>query len=118
MTVVARLRRLFDLDAHPTAIAAHLAATRAWPRTCGPTGAARGRSLRSVRSGDQGRAGPAGQRRRGPHIAGRLAARLGQAIATPHAGLSKVYPPAAVVAGARPRTWPRCWGSRCVGRPR
>ena len=63
MSVVARLRRLFDLDARPAAIAAHLARDRRLARArARPPGAARGRRLRSVRGGRPRGARTAGER--------------------------------------------------------
>jgi AraC family transcriptional regulator, regulatory protein of adaptative response / DNA-3-methyladenine glycosylase II len=104
MSVVTRLRRIFDLDARPDAIAAHLARD--------------GRLARHVRARPGLRVAGAfdpfeaaaravlGQQvsvAAGGTIAARLTARLGETIATPHPGLTHLFPSADAVAGATAR---------------
>jgi AraC family transcriptional regulator of adaptative response / DNA-3-methyladenine glycosylase II len=100
--VVARLRRLFDLDAEPGVIAAHLARD---PRLAPHVRARPG--LRVVGAFDAFEVAARtvlGQQvsvAAARTIAGRLCARLGEEIATPYPELTLLFPPAAVVAGAR-----------------
>jgi AraC family transcriptional regulator of adaptative response / DNA-3-methyladenine glycosylase II len=99
MTVVTRLRRLFDLDAEPAAIAAHLARD---PRLAAHVRARPG--LRVAGTFDVFEAAARavlGQQvsvAAARTIVGRLAAQLGEAIETPHAALGCVFPAAGVVA--------------------
>ncbi|HEX4405518.1 MAG TPA: AlkA N-terminal domain-containing protein [Polyangia bacterium] len=99
LAVVTRLRRLFDLDAEPTAIAAHLARD---PRLAAHVRARPGlrvagafdvfeAAARAV-LGQQVSVAAAGT------LAGRLAAQLGETIETPHAGLDRIFPTASAVA--------------------
>ncbi len=99
LAVVTRLRRLFDLDAEPAVIAAHLARD---PRLAAHVRARPGlrvagtfdvfeAAARAV-LGQQVSVGAAGT------LAGRMAAQLGEAIETPHAALDRVFPAADVVA--------------------
>jgi AraC family transcriptional regulator of adaptative response / DNA-3-methyladenine glycosylase II len=100
MTVVARLRRVFDLDAQPAAIAAHLSRD---PRLARHVRARPG--LRVAGAFDPFEAGARavlGQQvsvAAARTIAGRLVVTLGEAVATltPHAELTHVFPPAAAV---------------------
>jgi AraC family transcriptional regulator of adaptative response / DNA-3-methyladenine glycosylase II len=99
MTVVARLRRLFDLDAQPATIAAHLerdprlaVRVRARPglRVAGafdPFEAAARAVLGQQVSVAAART-----------LAGRLAGRFGEALDTPHAELTHLHPTAAAIA--------------------
>ena len=100
MAVVARLRRLFDLDAEPAAIAAHLARD---PRLAAHVRARPG--LRVAGAFDAFEAAAravVGQQvslAAARTIAGRLVAGLGDPIATPHAELTRVFPgPGAITA--------------------
>jgi AraC family transcriptional regulator of adaptative response / DNA-3-methyladenine glycosylase II len=104
MSVVARLRRLFDLDARPAAIAAHLGRDRRLARHV------RARpGLRVAGAFDPFEAAARavlGQQvsvAAGGTIAARLATRLGRAIATPHPALTRLFPEADAVAGATAR---------------
>ena len=88
-----RLRALFDLDAHPAAVASALrhdpparAVGAAQPR------AARQRRLRRLRVGGEGGAGAAGERRAATTVAGRVAAALGDRVETPFPGLDRLPP--------------------------
>jgi AraC family transcriptional regulator of adaptative response / DNA-3-methyladenine glycosylase II len=93
MSVVARLRRLFDLDAQPAAIAAHLGRD---PRLAAHVRARPG--LRVAGAFDPFEAAARavlGQQvsvAAARTIAGRLAARLGEPIATSQGGLDRVFP--------------------------
>ena len=99
--VVARLRRLFDLDADPGVIAAHLARD---PRLAAHVRARPG--LRVVGAFDAFEVAVRtvlGQQvsvAAARTIAGRLGARLGEAIATPHPELGRLFPRAEVIARA------------------
>jgi AraC family transcriptional regulator, regulatory protein of adaptative response / DNA-3-methyladenine glycosylase II len=104
MSIVARLRRIFDLDARPAAIAAHLARDRRLARHV------RARpGLRVAGAFDPFEAAARavlGQQvsvAAGGTIAARLTARLGETIATPHPGLTHLFPSADAVAGATAR---------------
>jgi len=100
MTIVARLRRVFDLDAQPAAIAAHLSRD---PRLARHVRARPG--LRVAGAFDPFEAAARavlGQQvsvAAARTIAARLVATLGEPIATltPHAELTHVFPPAAAV---------------------
>ena len=98
MTVVARLRRLFDLDAQPAAIAAHLSRD---PRLARHVRARPG--LRVAGAFDPFEAAAravVGQQvsvAAARTIAARLVVAHGEPIATPHAELTHVFPPAAAV---------------------
>lgn len=99
--VVARLRRLFDLDADPGVIAAHLARD---PRLAAHVRARPG--LRVVGAFDAFEVAARtvlGQQvsvAAARTIAGRLAARLGEAIATPHPELTRLFPRPEIIARA------------------
>ena len=99
MNVVARLRRLFDLDAEPAAIAAHLARD---PRLAAHVRARPG--LRVTGAFDAFEAAARAVLGQQVSVAaartltGRLAARLGEALVTPHPELTRVFPEADVVA--------------------
>jgi len=99
MAIVARLRRLFDLDAEPSAIAAHLARD---PRLAAHVRAHPG--LRVAGAFDLFEAAARavlGQQvsvAAARTIVGRLAAQLGEGIETPRAELGHVFPTAVVVA--------------------
>jgi AraC family transcriptional regulator of adaptative response / DNA-3-methyladenine glycosylase II len=102
-TIVARLRRLFDLDARPAAIAAHLARDRRLARHV------RARpGLRVTGAFDPFEAAAraiVGQQvsvAAGRTLGARLAERVGQPIATPYPELARLFPDAAAVAGAAP----------------
>jgi AraC family transcriptional regulator of adaptative response / DNA-3-methyladenine glycosylase II len=101
MSVVARLRRIFDLDARPAAIAAHLGRDRRLARHV------RARpGLRVAGAFDPFEAAARavlGQQvsvAAGGTIAGRLTRLLGETIATPHPALTHLFPSAAAIAGA------------------
>ncbi|HEX3902254.1 MAG TPA: AlkA N-terminal domain-containing protein [Polyangia bacterium] len=100
MAVVARLRRLCDLDAEPAAIAAHLARD---PRLASHVRARPG--LRVVGAFDPFEAAARavlGQQvslAAARTLAGRLSGRYGAAIATPHPELTRTFPPAGAIAG-------------------
>jgi len=103
-TVVTRLRRLFDLDARPAAIAAHLARDRRLARHV------RARpGLRVPGAFDPFEAAAraiVGQQvsvAAGRTLAARLAERLGEPIPTPHPELVRLFPDAATIAGAGAR---------------
>ena len=99
--VVARLRRLFDLDADPGVIAAHLARD---PRLAAHVRARPGLRVTgafdpfevAVRTVLGQQVSVAAART----IAGRLAARLGEAIVTPHPELGRLFPRAEIIARA------------------
>ena len=101
MAVVARLRRLFDLDAQPAAIAAHLARD---PRLARQVRARPG--LRVAGAFDPFEAAARavlGQQVCVPAartLAGRLADRLGDPIATPHPELGRLFPEPGRIAAA------------------
>jgi len=104
MSVVARLRRLFDLDARPAAIAAHLVRDRRLARHV------RARpGLRVAGAFDPFEAAARavlGQQvsvAAGGTIAARLTRRLGEAITTPHPWLTRLFPHAEAIAGATAR---------------
>ena len=104
MSVVARLRRLFDLDARPAAIAAHLVRDRRLARHV------RARpGLRVAGAFDPFEAAARavlGQQvsvAAGGTIAARLTRQLGGAIATPHPSLTHLFPGADAVADATAR---------------
>lgn len=101
LSLVARTRALFDLDAEPVAIAAHLGRDRL---LAAAVAAAPGRrvpgafepfevAMRTV-LGQQVSVAAAST------LAGRLAARFGRAVVTPFAGLTHVAPTAAALAAA------------------
>ena len=101
MPVVARLRSLFDLDAHPAVIGEHLARDRALrpavalrPGLRVP-GAVDGfeAAVRAV-LGQQVSVGAA------TTLAGRVARRFGEPVETPFDGLQRVFPGADALAGA------------------
>jgi AraC family transcriptional regulator of adaptative response / DNA-3-methyladenine glycosylase II len=103
-TMVARLRRLFDLDARPAAIAAHLARDRRLARHV------RARpGLRVTGAFDPFEAAAraiVGQQvsvAAGRTLGARLADRLGEPIVTPHPELVRLFPDAAATAGAASR---------------
>jgi AraC family transcriptional regulator, regulatory protein of adaptative response / DNA-3-methyladenine glycosylase II len=95
MTVVARLRRLFDLDAEPGAIAAHLARD---PRLAAHVRARPGlRVAGAFEPFEAAARAVLGQQvslAAARTIEGRLAARLGEAVATPHPDLDRALPSA------------------------
>jgi AraC family transcriptional regulator, regulatory protein of adaptative response / DNA-3-methyladenine glycosylase II len=103
-TVVARLRRLFDLDARPAAIADHLARD---PRLARHVRARPG--LRVTGAFDPFEAAARavlGQQvsvAAARTIGARLVERLGEPIATPHAELTRLFPDVAAVARAGAR---------------
>jgi AraC family transcriptional regulator of adaptative response / DNA-3-methyladenine glycosylase II len=103
-SVVARLRRLFDLDARPAAIAAHLVRDRRLARHV------RARpGLRVAGAFDPFEAAAraiVGQQvsvAAGRTLGARLVERLGRPIATPDPNLGRLFPDAAAIAGASPR---------------
>jgi AraC family transcriptional regulator of adaptative response / DNA-3-methyladenine glycosylase II len=111
MTLVARLRRLFDLDAEPHAIAAHLARD---PRLARHVRARPG--LRVAGAFDPFEAAARavlGQQvslAAARTLAGRLATSLGDPVATPHEGLTRVFPTAGRVAASPVRDLARAVG--------
>jgi len=103
LTVVARLRRLLDLDAEPSAIAAHLARD---PRLAASVRARPGlRVAGAFEPFEVAARAVLGQQvslAAARTLAGRLAASLGDDVETPHAELSRVFPRAERVARERP----------------
>ncbi|HEY2902367.1 MAG TPA: AlkA N-terminal domain-containing protein [Polyangia bacterium] len=101
MMVVARLRRLFDLDAQPAAIAAHLARD---PRLAASVRARPGLRLAGAFDPFEAAARAVlGQQisvAAARTLAGRLVAGLGEAIATPHAALGRLFPPPGAIAAS------------------
>jgi AraC family transcriptional regulator of adaptative response / DNA-3-methyladenine glycosylase II len=99
MTVVARLRRLFDLDAQPAAIAAHLARDpRLAPHVRARPGLRLGGAFDPFEAAARAVLGQQISVAAARTIAGRLAARLGTPIATPQASLTHLFPqPSAIV---------------------
>ncbi len=102
MRVAASLRRAFDLDAHPHAVAAHLAPDPA----LAPLVAARpGLRIPGVLDPFEGLArailGQQVSMRGATTLAGRLAARFGERVETPFAELARAFPSAETIAGAR-----------------
>ena len=104
-TIVARLRRLFDLDARPAAIAAHLARDRRLARHV------RARpGLRVTGAFDPFEAAAraiVGQQvsvAAGRTLGGRLVERLGEPIATPYPALARLFPNAAAISNATARS--------------
>jgi AraC family transcriptional regulator of adaptative response / DNA-3-methyladenine glycosylase II len=103
MPVTRRLRDLFDLDARPSAVTSHLAADP----TLGPL-VARRPGLRVPGAFDGFEIGVRavlGQQvsvAAATTLAGRLAAKFGHPVATPHASLTTAFPTAARLAGLRP----------------
>jgi AraC family transcriptional regulator of adaptative response / DNA-3-methyladenine glycosylase II len=99
MTVVARLRRLFDLDAQPAAIAAHLSRD---PRLAAHVRARPGLRVTGAfdvfETATRAVLGQQVSVAAARTLAGRLIARLGQPVATPHAELTHVAPTADAVA--------------------
>ena len=93
MTLVARLRRLFDLDAEPGAIAAHLARD---PRLAAHVRARPGlRVAGAFEPFEAAARAVLGQQvslAAARTIEGRLAVRLGEVVATPHPDLDRVLP--------------------------
>jgi AraC family transcriptional regulator of adaptative response / DNA-3-methyladenine glycosylase II len=93
MPLRARLRRLFDLDAQPATIAAHLARD---PRLAARVEARPGLRVPGAFDGFEAAARAVlGQQvsvAAATTLAGRLAARFGDAIATPHAELTRLAP--------------------------
>jgi len=98
---VARLRRLFDLDARPAEIGAHLQRD---PRLAPHVRARPGLRLPGAFDPFEAAARAVlGQQisvAAARTIAGRLAARLGTPIATPHPALTRLFPSPAAIAGA------------------
>jgi AraC family transcriptional regulator of adaptative response / DNA-3-methyladenine glycosylase II len=99
--LTARLRRLFDLDAHPRAIAAHLGAD---PRLAAHVEARPGLRLPGAFDGFEAAVRAiVGQQvsvAAATTLAGRLAAALGEPVRTPHAGLTRFAARPADVAAA------------------
>jgi AraC family transcriptional regulator of adaptative response / DNA-3-methyladenine glycosylase II len=99
MPVVARLRRQFDVDARPEAIAAHLARD---PRLAAHVRARPGlRVAGAFDAFEMTARAVLGQQvslAAARTLAGRLAARLGGPVSTPHAGLERTFPEAGAVA--------------------
>ncbi len=107
-TLLGRLRRLFDLDARPAAIAAHLVRDRRLARHV------RARpGLRVTGAFDPFEAAAraiVGQQvsvAAARTLGARLCERLGEAIATPRPELARLFPDAAAVAGATARDFAR-----------
>ena len=103
MPVVARLRRLFDLDAEPAAIAAHLArdprlapGVRARPGCASPGPSIRFEAATRAVLGQQVSVAAART------IAARLCAAVGATIATPNGELRHVFPSAEAVGRRSP----------------
>lgn len=99
MAVVTRLRRQFDVDAEPEAIAAHLARD---PRLAAHVRARPGlRVAGAFDAFEMTARAVLGQQvslAAARTLAGRLAARLGATVSTPHAGLERSFPEAGAVA--------------------
>ncbi len=99
--VVARLRRLFDLDADPGVIAAHLARDpRLAPHVRARPGLRVAGAFDAFEVAARTVLGQQVSVAAARTIAGRLAARLGEATATPHPELTRLFPQAGAVAGA------------------
>ena len=120
MTVVARLRRLFDLDAQPAAIAAHLARDpRLAPHVRARPGLRVAGAFDPFEAAARAVLGQQVSVAAARTIAGRLVAALGEAVATPARRAD-----ARVSAGGRrrprgrPRRWRRRWGFRRGARRR
>lgn len=100
MPVVARLRRLFDLDAEPAAIAAHLSRD---PRLAAHVRARPGlRVAGAFDAFEMAARAVVGQQvslAAARTLAGRLAAGLGAALTTPHAELTRLFPGPDAVTG-------------------
>ncbi len=104
MSVVARLRRLFDLDARPAAIAAHLARDRRLaPHVRARPGLRVAGAFDPFEAAARALLGQQVSVAAGGTIAGRLTARLGETICTPHAPLTHLFPRADAVAAATTR---------------
>jgi AraC family transcriptional regulator, regulatory protein of adaptative response / DNA-3-methyladenine glycosylase II len=101
MTVVARLRRLFDLDAQPLAIAAHLGRDpRLAPHVRARPGLRVAGAFDPFEAAARAVLGQQISVSAARTIAGRLAARVGEPLRTPHPGLTRLFPSAAAIAGA------------------
>ena len=95
MSVVARLRRLFDLDARPTAIAAHLMRDRRLARHVRARPGLRvAGAFDPLEAAARAVLGQQVSVAAGGTIAARLTARLGQPISTPHPALTHLFPTA------------------------
>ncbi len=101
MPLCARLRALFDLDAHPAAVAAHLAGI-----PCSPRSVARRPGLRVPGAFDafetavRAVLGQQVSVRAATTLSGRLVAQLGAPAETPFPGLDRSFPPPEALAQA------------------
>ena len=102
MAVVARLRRLFDLDAEPGVIGAHLSRDpRLAPHVRARPGLRVAGAFDPFEVAARTVLGQQVSVAAARTIAGRLCVRFGEAIATPHPELTRLFPQAeAVAAGA------------------
>jgi AraC family transcriptional regulator, regulatory protein of adaptative response / DNA-3-methyladenine glycosylase II len=99
MPLVARLRRLFDLDAQPAVIAAHLARDpRLAPHVRARPGLRVAGAFDPFEAAARAVLGQQVSVAAARTLAGRIAERLGDAIATPHPELGRLFPEAAVFA--------------------
>jgi AraC family transcriptional regulator of adaptative response / DNA-3-methyladenine glycosylase II len=101
MAVVARLRRLFDLDAEPGVISAHLSRDpRLAPHVRARPGLRVAGALDPFEVAARTVLGQQVSVAAARTIAGRLCARFGEEIATPHPELTRLFPQIGAVAGA------------------
>ncbi|MGO9709281.1 MAG: AlkA N-terminal domain-containing protein [Polyangiaceae bacterium] len=102
--LVARLRRLFDLDAHPAAVAAHLGEDDVLgPRVKKRPGLRVPGAVDGFEIGVRAILGQQVSVSAATTFAGRLAATFGDRVVTPHAGLDRAFPTAARLARASER---------------
>jgi AraC family transcriptional regulator of adaptative response / DNA-3-methyladenine glycosylase II len=99
MGVVARLRRLFDLDAQPHTIAAHLSQDpRLAPRVRARPGLRVTGAFDPFEAAARAVLGQQISLAAARTLAGRMVASLGEAVATPHGELTHLHPPAEAIA--------------------
>jgi len=99
MTVVARLRRLFDLDAQPAAISSHLQRDpRLAPHVRARPGLRLAAAFDPFEAAVRAILGQQISIAAARTIAGRLAARLGAPFETPHPALTRLFPSPAALA--------------------
>jgi AraC family transcriptional regulator of adaptative response / DNA-3-methyladenine glycosylase II len=93
MAIVARLRRLFDLDAEPSAIVAHLGRDpRLAPHVRARPGLRVAGAFDPFEAAARAVLGQQVSLAAARTLAGRLAARFGEAIATPEGELGRIFP--------------------------
>lgn len=104
MAVVARLRRLFNLDARPAAIAAHLARdSRLAPHVRARPGLRVAGAFNPFEAGVRAVLGQQVSVAAGRTIGARLADRLGPTVSTPFPELTRLFPDPQAIAEAAPR---------------